>query len=97
MAPDANIRSEDIREIYNVLNSMREVVAVLKITTENLDHAINGNGRPGLLARMITIEERQSSCPARQNYTSAAQANRLSLYALLVAIISVAISFFMRK
>ncbi len=41
--------------------------SILAAVTE-LKHDIRGNGRPGLLDRMTTIEVQQNSCPAREAF-----------------------------
>ena len=65
-----------------------ESVAILK----DLKKAVFGNGKPGLLDRVIVIEERQASCPAREAFKMGARqqrsANIISFGALAVAVIA---------
>jgi hypothetical protein len=55
---------------------------------ERLDHAVNGNGRPGLLDRMTVIEINQRTCPARESYGRQAQSNRIAFGALVMSAVS---------
>jgi hypothetical protein len=75
-------RDQVIMEMHSSLSTL--IAAVTKVET-----AINGNGKPGLLDRMTVIEERQSSCPAREAYKhgniSQSRANWISAGALAVA------------
>ena len=75
-------RDEIMIEMHSQLTSL--CAGVYK-----LEHAINGNGKPGLLDRMTVIEERQSSCPAREAYKhgniSQSRSNWISAGALAVA------------
>ena len=41
-----------------MINQIAVSVAVIQTTVEKLDRAINGNGKPGLLDRVTTIENR---------------------------------------
>ena len=65
-----------------------ESVAILK----DLKKAVFGNGKPGLLDRVIVIEERQSACPARQSHQIGVRqqrsANIISFGALAVAAVA---------
>ena len=78
-------RDELFMEMHSQLTSLCDGV-------KHLHHAINGNGKPGLLDRMTVIEERQSSCPAREAYKTGniaqSRANWLSAGALAVAALS---------
>ena len=85
----------DISDIYNILNQVRLDVASIRVTVDNLDHSVNGNGRPGMVDRMTIIEERQASCPARLAAKTDAKANRLSFWAVLVAGASLALTAIM--
>ena len=78
-------RDEIMMEMHSSLNTLCAGVS-------KLEHAINGNGKPGLIHRVTVIEERQSSCPAREAYKhgniSQSRANWLSAGALAVAALS---------
>jgi len=66
---------------------LEAALAILK----RLDHAVMGNGRPGLLDRMTTIEIQQRDCPAKAAYTDAARGNKIALGAMLVSLATLAV------
>ena len=69
-----------------------KIDAILQSVTR-LEHAVNGNGRPGLLDRMTIIEVQQRDCPAREAYRSDSRranwANLIAAVALLVSAFSI--------
>lgn len=75
----------DVQKVLGMLNDLRIDVAVIRDTVGKLDHAVNGNGKPGLTDRMTIIEERQSSCPARKSYSDGSRSNRIGVYAIVVS------------
>jgi len=60
-------------------------VKVVQDQTQRLERAMLGNGRPGLVDRVSLLEERQSSCPARENVTFAVRNGRALLWAAVVS------------
>lgn len=86
----------DVQRVLEMLHGLRTDVAVIRETVGKLDHAVNGNGKPGLTDRMTIIEERQSSCPARKSYSDGARNNRIGGYALVVAAVLAVLEIFDR-
>jgi len=82
MMPD-----NDVQRVMNMLHEMHADLAVIKATVGKLDHAVNGNGKPGLIDRMTIIEERQSACRARKAMSDGSRSNRISVYALVLSIV----------
>ena len=70
---------------------------VIQERTERLDRAVCGNGRPGLLDRVGLLEERQETCPARENVSFAVRHARamwaVALCSLLVSACVMALMF----
>jgi hypothetical protein len=77
----------DVQRVMNMLHEMHADLAVIKATVGKMDHAVNGNGKPGLIDRMTIIEERQSSCPARKALSEGSQSNRIGAYALGLSVV----------
>jgi hypothetical protein len=73
--------------MLDMLHELKTSVAVIVHTVGKLDHAVNGNGKPGLIDRMTVIEERQTSCPARKALSEGSQSNRIGAYALVLSIV----------
>jgi predicted N-acetyltransferase YhbS len=89
----------DINRIYNMLeriferqDDMSRDLAVVKDNSEALDHAVNGNGQPGLLSRVTVIEQRQMMCPARLAVSTAAKQNKISMCSAGIAAIAAVIA-----
>lgn len=84
--------TDDIRRIFQRLDTIDCTLARIDATVTRLDRAVNGNGKPGLLDRTTVIEERQSSCPARDAYKGdtkrANTSNLIALAAVLIALLS---------
>jgi len=80
-------RDEIMMEMHSQLSSLCAGV-------HKLEHAINGNGKPGLLDRMTVIEERQSSCPAREAYKTGNRQQKSANIISFAAIAVAALSFF---
>jgi hypothetical protein len=56
-------------------------------------HTLYGNGQPGLLSRVQSIEQRQQECPARQAYVEGRSVmSRQGWVSIAIAIVSTAIA-----
>jgi hypothetical protein len=86
----------EAQRIFEILDGMREDLASIRTTSRNLDKAVNGNGKPGLLDRMTVIEQRQLMCPARDAFSKGAISNRIGMAAVLVSLVSVIIAWFVK-
>jgi hypothetical protein len=51
----------DVKRVLEMLHLLQVDIAVIKATVGKLDHAVHGNGKPGLLDRMIVIETTAST------------------------------------
>jgi hypothetical protein len=70
---------------------MSDVDRIMEILTR-LDHAVMGNGRPGLLDRMTIIEIQQRDCPARLAASTAARQTRIAFAGVAVAVAALGVS-----
>ena len=88
----------EAQRIFEILDGMRDDLASIRTTSRNLDKAVNGNGKPGLLDRMTVIEERQALCPARGAFSKGAIANKIAAFSAFVAaamaLFTILITFF---
>ena len=62
-------------------------VKVVQDQNQRLERAILGNGRPGLVDRVSLLEERQSSCPARENVTFAVRNGKAILWVAVASVL----------
>jgi len=75
------------------LEDTHDAVIVLSSDVARLVKAIEGNGQPGVMQRLNSVENLQLTCPAREEFTSgnknSKNTNRIALLSVAVAILAI--------
>jgi len=76
---------DKINKIYDI---------VLRIEPMVLTHekVLRGNGSPGLITQVTTIQTKQTECPARKAMSSGNRGNIIALGALVISLIVLVIN-----
>jgi len=76
-----------------MLENTHDQVTQLSVNVNRLIKAMDGNGQPGFMQRLNSVENIQLTCPARENASNgnrnARASNMIAFGALLIALLAV--------